>query len=78
MKFYLDFHRVTWVWWRTLTNGSDVKYIERHQKLLTGEKETHRKTKNTGQPSADGHSKEKNADISAREPKSVSKNRSNR
>ena len=25
-KFYLDFHRVTWPWRWTLTNGSDVKY----------------------------------------------------
>ena len=24
MKFYLDFHRVTWSWRRTLTKGSDV------------------------------------------------------
>ena len=25
--FHLEFHRVTWPWWWTLTNGSDVKYI---------------------------------------------------
>ena len=24
MKFHLDFHRVTWPWWQTLTYGSDV------------------------------------------------------
>ena len=27
VKFYLDFHRVTQPWRRTLTNGSDVKYV---------------------------------------------------
>ena len=27
VKFYLDFHWVTGPWWRTLTNGSDVKYV---------------------------------------------------
>ena len=27
MKFYLDFHRVTWPWRRILTNGSDVKDV---------------------------------------------------
>ena len=27
VKFYLDFHRVTRPWRRTLTNGSDVKYV---------------------------------------------------
>ena len=27
LKFYLDFHRVTWPLRRTLTNGSDVKYV---------------------------------------------------
>ena len=27
MKFYLDFHWVTRAWRRTLTNGSDVKYV---------------------------------------------------
>ena len=27
VKFYFDFHRVTRPWRRTLTNGSDVKYV---------------------------------------------------
>ena len=27
VKFPLDFHWVTRPWWRTLTNGSDVKYV---------------------------------------------------
>ena len=26
-RIYLEFHRVTWPWRRTLTNGSDVKYV---------------------------------------------------
>ena len=27
MKLYLDFHRLIWPWRRTLTNGSDIKYV---------------------------------------------------
>ena len=31
MKCCLDFHRVTWPWWRPLTNGSDVKYTDQRK-----------------------------------------------
>ena len=27
MKLHLDYHRGTWSWWQTLTDGSDVKYV---------------------------------------------------